>query len=168
MMEVESIDYVEIRLINSGESGVGLRDTAGRVYNIPLNGQLRINLENFRNILDNPVSKRMICKGLVVVEGVTEEMLRGSILTDEERDYILGDRIAPVEESSGIHKIKIEEEPHEVPIVKAITFYNWIKNDKEEKIKDAIKNPVNYDTLKQIIEKNDKYNTDTVKKLMSE
>ncbi len=161
-------DYVEIRLINTGESGVGLRDTVGRVYNVPLNGQLRVNLENFTNILDNPVSKRMICKGLIKVDGATEDMLRGSILTDEERDYILGDRIAPTEESSGIHQIKIQEEVKEVPIVKALVFYNWIKNDKEEKIREAIKNPINYDTLKQIIEKNDKYNTDIVKKILSE
>ena len=104
----------------------------------------------------------------VEVEGVTEEMLYGSILTDEERDYILGSRIAPVEESSGIHQIKVEEETAIVPIVKAITFYNWIKNGKEEKIREAIKNPVNYDTLREIIEKNDRYNTDLVKKLLSE
>ena len=93
-------DYIEIRLINTGDSGVGLRDTQARTYNIPLKGQLRISLDNFRAILDDPTSKRMICKGLVEVEGVTEEMLYGSILTDEERDYILGSRIAPVEESS--------------------------------------------------------------------
>ena len=161
-------DYIEIRLINTGDSGVGLRDTQARTYNIPLKGQLRISLDNFRAILDDPTSKRMICKGLVEVEGVTEEMLYGSILTDEERDYILGSRIAPVEESSGIHQIKVEKETAIVPIVKAITFYNWIKNGKEEKIREAIKNPVNYDTLKEIIEKNDRYNTDLVKKLLSE
>ena len=95
-------------------------------------------------------------------------MLYGSILTDEERDYILGSRIAPVEESSGIHQIKIEEEEKEVPIIKAITFYNWIKNEKEDKIREALKNPVNYDTLKDIIAKNDRYNTDLVKRILSE
>ena len=161
-------EFIEIRLINISDSGVGLRDTQGRIYNVPVNGQLRISLENLKSILDNPISKRMICKGLIKVDGITEEMLYGSILTDEERDYILGDRIAPVEESSGIHQIKIEEEKAEVPIVKAITFYNWIKNEKEEKIREALKNPVNYDTLKDIIAKNEKYNTDLVKKLLSE
>ena len=158
-------EFIEIRLVNTGDSGVGLRDTQGRIYNVPLKGQLRVSLDNFRSILDDPTSKRMICKGLVEVDGV---MLYGSILTDEERDYILGSRIAPVEESSGIHQIKVEEETAIVPIVKAITFYNWIKNGKEEKIREAIKNPVNYDTLKEIIEKNDRYNTDLVKKLLSE
>lgn len=161
-------EFIEVRLINTGDCGVGLRDTEGRVYNVALNGQLRIGLENFKSILDNPVSKRMICKGMVKVAGVTEEMLYGSILTEEEKDYILGDRIAPVEESVGIHQIEIEEEKAEVPIVKAITFYNWIKNDKEAKIREAIQNPVNYDTLKDIVAKSDKYNTDTVKKILSE
>lgn len=159
-------EYVEVRLINTGDCGVGLRDTLGKFYNIPLNGQLRISLENFKNILDNPVSKRMICEGLVKAEGLTEEMLRGSILSEEEKDYLLGDRIAPVEEGLAIQKIQIEEEKKEIPIVKAITFYNWIKNDKKEKIAEAIKNPVNYDTLKEIIAKNDKYNTDIVKELI--
>lgn len=159
-------EYVEIRLINTGDCGVGLRDTLGKFYNIPLNGQLRISLENFKNILDNPVSKRMICEGLVKAEGLTEEMLRGSILSEEEKDYLLGDRIAPVEEGLAIQKIQIEEEKKEIPIVKAITFYNWIKNDKKEKIAEAIKNPINYDTLKEIIAKNDKYNTDIVKELI--
>lgn len=161
-------EFIEIRLVNTGDSGVGLRDTQGRIYNVPLKGQLRVSLDNFRSILDDPISKRMICKGLVEVDGVTEEMLYGSILTDEERDYILGSRIAPVEESSGIHQIKIEEEEKEVPIIKAITFYNWIKNEKEDKIREALKNPVNYDTLKDIIAKNDRYNTDLVKKILSE
>lgn len=161
-------EFIEIRLVNTGDSGVGLRDTQGRIYNVPLKGQLRVSLDNFISILDDPTSKRMICKGLVEVDGVTEEMLYGSILTDEERDYILGSRIAPVEESSGIHQIKIEEEEKEVPIIKAITFYNWIKNEKEDKIREALKNPVNYDTLKDIIGKNDRYNTDLVKKILSE
>lgn len=161
-------EFIEIRLVNTGDSGVGLRDTQGRIYNVPLKGQLRVGLDNFISILDDPTSKRMICKGLVEVDGVTEEMLYGSILTDEERDYILGSRIAPVEESSGIHQIKIEEEEKEVPIIKAITFYNWIKNEKEDKIREALKNPVNYDTLKDIIAKNDRYNTDLVKKILSE
>lgn len=161
-------EFIEIRLVNTGDSGVGLRDTQGRIYNVPLKGQLRVSLDNFISILDDPTSKRMICKGLVEVDGVTEEMLYGSILTDEERDYILGSRIAPVEESSGIHQIKIEEEKKEVPIIKAITFYNWIKNEKEDKIREALKNPVNYDTLKDIIAKNDRYNTDLVKKILSE
>ena len=161
-------EFIEIRLVNTGDSGVGLRDTQGRIYNVPLKGQLRVSLDNFRSILDDPTSKRMICKGLIEVDGVTEEMLYGSILTDEERDYILGSRIAPVEESSGIHQIKVEEEEKEVPIIKAITFYNWIKNEKEDKIREALKNPVNYDTLKDIIAKNDRYNTDLVKKILSE
>lgn len=161
-------EFIEIRLVNTGDSGVGLRDTQGRIYNVPLKGQLRVSLDNFISILDDPTSKRMICKGLVEVDGVTEEMLYGSILTDEERDYILGSRIAPVEESSGIHQIKIEEEEKEVPIIKAITFYNWIKNEKEDKIREALKNPVNYDTLKDIIAKNDRYNTDLVQKILSE
>lgn len=161
-------EFIEIRLVNTGDSGVGLRDTQGRIYNVPLKGQLRVSLDNFISILDDPTSKRMICKGLVEVDGVTEEMLYGSILTDEERDYILGSRIAPVEESSGIHQIKIEEEKKEVPIIKAITFYNWIKNEKEDKIREALKNPVNYDTLKDIIAKNDRYNTDLVKRILSE
>lgn len=161
-------EHVELRLVNTGDSGVGLRDTNNRIYNVPLNGQLRVTLENFKGILDEPVSKKMICKGLVKVEGLTEEMLYGSILTEEEKDYLLGDRIAPVEESEGIKTVHIEEEKGETPIVKAITFYNWIKNDKEEKIREAIENPVNYDTLKDIIAKNDKYNTDVVKKILSE
>lgn len=163
-------EFVEIRLLNSSDSGVGLRDSQDRIYNVPRGGQLRIGLENFKSILDNPVSKRMICKGLVTVEGVTEELLRGSILTDEERDYLLGERIAPAEEdNNGIQTIEVEtEEKAEVPIVKAITFYNWIKNDKEEKIREALKNPVNYDTLKDIVAKNEKYNTDIVKKLLAE
>lgn len=161
-------EFIEVRLINTGDCGVGLRDTEGRVYNVALNGQLRIGLENFKSILDNPVSKRMICKGMVKVAGITEEMLYGSILTEEEKDYILGDRIAPVEESVGIHQIEVKEEKAETPIVKAITFYNWIKNDKEAKIREAIQNPVNYDTLKDIVAKSDKYNTDTVKKILSE
>lgn len=161
-------EFIEVRLINTGDCGVGLKDTQQRTYTIPLKGQLRISLDSFKSILDDPVSKRMICKGLVEVEGVTEEMLYGSILTEEERDYILGSRIAPVEESSGIHQIEIQEETDIIPIVKAITFYNWIKNDKVEKIKEAIQNPVNYDTLREIVEKNERYNTDSVKKLLSE
>ena len=161
-------DYVEIRLVNISDCGVGLKDTAGRFYNIPLNGQLRISLENFQMVLDEPVSKKMICKGLIKVEGITEEMLRGSILSEDERDYLLGGRIAPVEESEGIKKIEIEEEKGEIPIVKAITFYNWIKNDKEEKIREVIKNPVNYDTLKDIIAKNDRYKTEIVEKILGE
>lgn len=161
--------FIEIRLLNVGDSGVGLRDTQGRFYNIPMNSQLRISLDSFKNILDNPVSKKMICQGLIKVEGITEEMLYGSILSDEERDYILGARICEVEEDTGIHQVHVdEEETAEVPIVKAITFYNWIKNDKEDKIREALKNPVNYDTLKEIIAKNDKYNTELVQKLLSE
>ncbi len=160
--------FIEIRLLNTGDSGVGLRDTSGRIYNIPLKSQLRVSLDSFKSILDNPVSKRMICKGLIKVEGATEEMLYGSILSDEERDYILGDRICAVEESTGIQQVHVEEEKAEVPIVKAITFYNWIKNDKEDKLREALKNPVNYDTVKEIIAKNDRYNTDLVKKLLSE
>lgn len=161
-------EFIEIRLVNITDSGVGLKDTQGRIYNVPVNGQLRISLESLKSILDDPTSKRMICKGLIKIDGITEQMLFGSILTDEERDYILGDRIAPVQEDTGIHQIKIEEEKAEVPIIKAITFYNWIKNEKEEKIREALKNPVNYDTLKDIIAKNDKYNTDLVQKLLSE
>lgn len=161
-------EFIEVRLINTGDCGVGLRDSSGRVYSIPLNGQLRIGLENFKSILDNPTSKRMICKGLIKVIGLTDEMLYGSILTEEERDYLLGDRIAPVEESSGIHQIKVEEEKHEIPIVKAITIYNWIKNEKEDKLREAIQNPANYDTLKDIVAKNERYNTDMVKKILSE
>lgn len=161
-------EFIEVRLINAGDCGVGLRDSNGRVYSIPLNGQLRIGLENFKSILDNPTSKRMICKGLIKVTGLTDEMLYGSILTEEERDYLLGDRIAPVEESSGIHQIKVEEEKHENPIVKAITIYNWIKNEKEDKLREAIQNPANYDTLKDIVAKNERYNTDMVKKILSE
>ena len=95
-------------------------------------------------------------------------MLRGCILTDEEIDYLLGERIAAVEEDTGISQVKIEEEKTEVPIVKAITFYNWIKNDKEEKIREALQNPVNYDTVKDIVAKNERYNTDLVKKLLAE
>ena len=110
----------------------------------------------------------MICQGLIKVDGITEEMLYGSILSDEERDYILGDRVCEVEEDTGIHQIHVEEETAEVPIVKAITFYNWIKNDKEDKIREALKNPVNYDTIKEIVAKNDRYNTDLVKKILSE
>ena len=154
--------FIEIRLLNVGDCGVGLRDTQGRFYNIPMNSQLRISLDSFKNILDYPVSKKMICQGLIKVEGITEEMLYGSILSDEERDYILGNRICEVEEDAGIHQIA------EVPIVKAITFYNWIKNDKEDKIREALKNPVNYDTIKEIVAKNDRYNTDLVKKILSE
>ena len=160
--------FIEIRLLNVGDCGVGLRDTQGRFYNIPMNSQLRISLDSFKNILDYPVSKKMICQGLIKVEGITEEMLYGSILSDEERDYILGDRICEVEEDVGIHQIHVEEETAEVPIVKAITFYNWIKNDKEDKIREALKNPVNYDTIKEIVAKNDRYNTDLVKKILSE
>ena len=65
-------EFIETRLVNAGDSGVGLRDTQNRIYNIPVNGQLRIGLENLKSILDNPVSKRMICSGLVKVDGVTE------------------------------------------------------------------------------------------------
>ena len=43
-----------------------------------------------------------------------------------------------------------------------------IKNDKEDKIREALKNPVNYDTIKEIVAKNDRYNTDLVKKILSE
>ena len=161
-------EFIEIRLINSGDRGVGLKDSNGRVYSIPLKGQLRVSLDNFKSILDNPVSRRMICKGLVKVEGLTEEALYGSILTDEERDYLLGDRIAPVAESTGIHQIEIEEEKAEVPIVKAIVIYNWIKNEKEEKLREAIQNPVNYDTLRDIVAKNERYNTEMVQKILSE
>ena len=100
-----------------------------------MNSQLRISLDSFKNILDYPVSKKMICQGLIKVDGITEEMLYGSILSDEERDYILGNRVCEVEEDAGIHQIHVEEETAEVPIVKAITFYNWIKNDKEDKIR---------------------------------
>lgn len=161
-------EFIEIRLINSGDRGVGLKDSNGRVYSIPLKGQLRVSLDNFKSILDNPISRKMICKGLVKVEGLTEEMLYGSILTDEERDYLLGDRIAPVAESAGTHQIEIEEEKAEVPIVKAIVIYNWIKNEKEEKLREAIQNPVNYDTLKDIVAKNERYNTEMVQKILSE
>ena len=161
-------NYIEIRLINTGECGVSLRDTSGRTYNVPLNGQLRISLESFKSILDNPVSKRMICKGMLKPEGITEEMLYGSILSDEERDYILGKRICEVEESKGVETIELPEEEREVEVVKAITFYNWIKNEKADKIKEAIKNPVNYDTLKDIIAKNDKYDTEFLKNIMGE
>lgn len=161
-------EFVEIRLINISDSGVGLRDSNGRIYNVPVKGQLRISLDSLKGILDEPVSKRMICRGLIKVEGLTEEMLYGSILTDEEVDYLLDKRIAPVEESAGIKEVHVEEEKAETPIVKAITFYNWIKNDKEEKIREAIQNPVNYDTLRDIVAKNDKYNTDVVQKILSE
>ena len=95
-------------------------------------------------------------------------MLRGSILTDEEEDYLLGTRIAPAIEDSGIKHIEVEQEEEIVPIIKAITFYNWIKNDKEEKLREVLKNPVNYDTLKDIIAKNERYNTDVVKKVLAE
>ncbi len=161
-------EFIEIRLVNTGDSGVGLRDTQNRIYNVPINGQLRIGLENFKSILDNPVSKNMVCKGLVSVDGIKEEMLRGSILTDEERDYILGDRIAPAKEDSGVQTVEVEEEKGETPIVKAITFYNWIKNEKEDKIREALNNPVNYDTVRDIIAKNDKYKTELVEKLLKE
>ena len=51
MMEVEKMDnkFIEIRLLNVGDCGVGLRDTQGRFYNIPMNSQLRI-LEKGRSI----------------------------------------------------------------------------------------------------------------------
>ena len=161
-------EYIELRLINVADSGIGLKDTAGRVYSVPMNGQLRVSLENFKAILDNPVSKKIICKGNIKVEGLSAEMLRGSILTDEEEDYLLGTRIAPAIEDSGIKHIEVEQEEEIVPIIKAITFYNWIKNDKEEKLREVLKNPVNYDTLKDIIAKNERYNTDVVKKVLAE
>ena len=161
-------EFIEVRLVNIATSTVILRDTSNRIYRVPVKGQLRIGLDNLRSILDEPVSKRMICQGLIKVDGITEDMLRGCILTDEEIDYLLGDRIAAVEENKGISQVKIEEEKAEVPIIKAITFYNWIKNEKEEKIREALENPVNYDTVKDIIAKNDKYNTDLVKKLLAE
>lgn len=161
-------EFIEIRLINVSTSGVILRDTSNRIYRVPVKGQLRIGLENLKAILDNPTSKRMICQGLIKVDGLTDVMLRGCILTDEEIDYLLGERIAAVEEDTGISQVKIEEEKAEVPIVKAITFYNWIKNDKEEKIREALQNPVNYDTVKDIVAKNERYNTDLVKKLLAE
>lgn len=50
--------FIEIRLLNVGDCGVGLRDTQGRFYNIPMNSQLRISLDSFKNILDYPVSKK--------------------------------------------------------------------------------------------------------------
>ncbi len=62
--------FIEIRLLNVGDCGVGLRDTQGRFYNIPMNSQLRISLDSFKNILDYPVSKKMICQGLIKVEGI--------------------------------------------------------------------------------------------------
>lgn len=159
-------EYAELRLINVSTSNVVLRDTVGRIYKVPVKGQLRIGLENLKSILDNPVSKRMICQGLIKTQGVTEEMLMGSILTDDEIDYLLGDRIAAVEETNGIMTVKMEKENKQIPIIKAITFYNWIKNEKKEKIEEAIENPVNYDTLKEIVTKNQRYNTDMVKDIM--
>ena len=54
--------FIEIRLLNVGDCGVGLRDTQGRFYNIPMNSQLRISLDSIKNILDNPVKKKIICK----------------------------------------------------------------------------------------------------------
>ena len=38
----------------------------------------------------------------------------------------------------------------------------------ENRIREALKNPVNYDTIKEIVAKNDRYNTDLVKKILSE
>lgn len=158
----------EVRLVNIADCGVGLKDTYDKLYNLPVNGQLRITVESMRNILDEPVSKKMICEGLVKIEDVEEDMLVGTILDDEERNYILGDRIAPTVEAAPVKVVEVKEEKKEIEIVNSLVFYNWIKNNKEDKIREAIKNPVNYDTLCDIVEKSDKYETELVAKILKE
>ena len=161
----------EVRLVNIADCGVGLRDTQDRFYNVPVKGQLRINTELLMGILDEPISKKMICEGLVKIEGLEEEMLRGVILTDEEYDYLLGDRIAPATESLAVETVVAEEEEEieeETKELKPIVFYTWIKNDNEEKLREAMKDAANVKTLNNIVSKNDKYKTPLVEKILKE
>lgn len=158
----------EIRLVNIADCGVGLKDTSDKLYNIPVGGQLRVSQEGLLSILDEPVSKKMICEGLIRVDGITENAIKGAILTDEEIDYILGERIAPAIENEPVKVVKAKEEVKEPDIVKPVTFYSWIKYNKEDKIRAAIKNSVNYDTLCDIVAKSDKYETEMVAKILKE
>lgn len=186
----------EIILINVANGGVGLKDTTGRTYSIPAGGRLRISEDSFKNILDYPASRIILfVKKYIKVQGATLDTFLDAGLTDEQIKIVLGDvkeDIAPVveeaivviektetvevtkpevveNESEEIKEETVTEETKEEAIeVKAITYYNWIGNNKIDKIKESLANPNNIKTLKGIIKKNAKYNTEDVKKLLAE
>lgn len=153
----------EIKIINVGKSGISLFDVNGRVFRIPVNGRLRVSKESVLDIIDYIPSRTLLLEKLVTVEGVDREMLIDSGLTEKELDILVGKVVQA--KSKKAETIKVEDNAEEVA---ALTYHNWLRNGKYDKIKESLSNSQNIDTLKTILSKNEKYNTKEIEEIISE
>lgn len=153
----------EIKIINVGKSGISLFDVNGRVFRIPVNGRLRISKESVLDIIDYIPSRKLLLEKLVTIEGIDRDMLIDSGLTEKELDILVG-KVVQVK-SKKAETIKVEDNAEEIA---ALTYHNWLRNGKYDKIKESLSNSQNIDTLKTILSKNEKYNTKEIEEIISE
>lgn len=166
-------------LYNISNSGVSLIDVNKRTYSIDMGGRLRISENSLLDILDHEASKKLILKNYIKVEGATEEMLVKTGLSYDEIDFLLArDDVAKAEvvevKEEEAEEVKVEEVVEikaEIEEVAAVTYYNWLKNSKFDKIEESLANEKNVETLKAILEKEQakketKYDLKTLKNLL--
>ena len=158
----------EIRIINVGKSGISLFDINGRVFRVPVNGRLRVSKESVLDIIDYLPSRKLLLEKLVTVEGIDREMLLDSGLTDKELDILVGKEVQAKAKKSNSPKAVATVTTTEAEEVAAITYHNWLRNGKYDKIKESLSNQQNLETLNAIIEKNEKYNTEEIVEILSE
>ena len=185
-------------LINVSNSGLSLFDVNRRAYTVDMGGRLRISDATFLDILDHMASRNLILKGFVKIEGAKRELLENGGLTYDEINFLLGNvvekevvkevivkepvieevvvrpLINEVEEVEAVIEKITEEAKIETTLVDevaSVTYYNWLKNNKFEKISESLSNEKNVETLKEIVKKEkakktSKYNIQKIEKIL--
>lgn len=154
----------EVVLINTGKCGISLCDVNDRFFTISLGSRLRVSESSLRDIIDYAPSRELLLGGYVKMEGATREMFEDCGLTDNEITILVGEKEVKEPEN-------IEEENEEIvvsPEVLAVTYHNWLKNKKYDKIKDSLSNETNLETLKGVLKKKKEYNTDEINEILAE
>lgn len=158
----------DILLINSGDCGVSLADSSEKFYTIKEGSRIRVSENTLREIVDYTPSRDLLLQGYITIEGATYDTFYDCGLTDDEIDILIGNNKEIEEEEVEGSVDEIVDSMIEIPEVVALTYHNWLKNKKYDKIKESLGNPLNVDTLKGILKKKKEYNTDEVKKILSE
>jgi hypothetical protein len=165
-------------LYNISNSGVSLIDVNKRIYSIEMGGRLRISENSLLDILDHEASRKLILKSYIKVEGATEEVLVKTGLSYDEIDFLLDKEVKKEEPKAvelAVEEVELKEEAVEVKAeaeeVAAVTYYNWLKNSKFDKIEESLTNEKNVETLKAILKKEQakkdtKYDLKTLKNLL--
>lgn len=114
-------------LINTGDQGIGLADTMGRMYRLGKGARMRISAITLQDILDFPGSKVIFNEGLAKIGNISEsDLYKMGLNEDEIKKYLL----EPKEE------IKVPEEKKSTEEVK-VSSVKKVSSTKKSSVKKA-------------------------------